>query len=254
VRVHYQSFGRGTTALVFIHGWTCDGTFWRAQVPAFAGKVRMLVIDLPGHGKSDKPKVDYMMDYFARSVEAVLRDAGVDRAVLIGHSMGTPVARQFYRLYPERTRALIAVDGSLHSPLAKQSEIDAEVKQFTGPDYKDKLGKAIDSMFTKATPEEARRSIRATMMSAPQHVVTGAMRGMLDPSVWKDDPIRVPLQVIVAKQPYWPADHERQVRALAPQADYRVVEGVGHFLMVEKPEQFNNILKDFLKKQGLIAE
>jgi pimeloyl-ACP methyl ester carboxylesterase len=254
LRVHYQSFGRGDTAVVLIHGWTCDASFWQAQVPALVGKVRTLVIDLPGHGRSDKPNVEYSMDYFARAVDAVLRDAGVEKAVLVGHSMGTPVARQFYRLYSKRTIGLVAVDGDLHTPLATQAEIDKHVAPFTRPDFKDAIGKAVDGMFTAATPEEVRRSIKKAMLAAPQHVVVGAMRGMLDLSVWKDDPIRVPLQVIVAKQPYWPADHERKVRALAPHADYRVMDGVGHFLMMEKPERFNAALMDFLKKQGLLAE
>ena len=74
---------------------------------------RMLFVDLPGYGKSDKPKMDYTMDVFAQAVDAVLRDAGVERAVLAGHSMGTPVVLQFYRLYPAKTKALVFVDGPL---------------------------------------------------------------------------------------------------------------------------------------------
>jgi pimeloyl-ACP methyl ester carboxylesterase len=100
-RVHYKSFGEGKTAVVFIHGAFCDLTAWRFQVPAFAHKGRLVLIDLPGHGQSDKPKVEYTMDLFARAVDAVLKDAGIEKAVLVGHSMGTPVARQFWRLYPE---------------------------------------------------------------------------------------------------------------------------------------------------------
>lgn len=252
VKVHYQSIGRGDTAVVFIHGWTCDSTFWQGQTPALAGKARVLLIDLPGHGRSDKPKIDYSMAYFAKAVAAVLDDAGVRSVVLVGHSMGTPVARQFYRLYPKRTRALIAVDGDLHVPLATQEEIDKHMVQFTGPGYKDAIGKAVDSMFTKATPAEARRRIKSTMQSAPQHVVVGAMRGMLDLAVWKDDAIDTPLLVVVAKQPYWPADHEKKVRKLNAKAEYRAVEGAGHFLMVDKPEVFNDTLVRFLRRIGVV--
>src|SRR5262245_49467433 len=96
-KVHYKSLGKGETALVFVHGWTADLTSWRYQVPAFDGKVRLVLIDLPGHGKSDKPKVDYTMDLFAKAVDAVMSDAGVKKAVLAGHSMRTPVAGQCYR-------------------------------------------------------------------------------------------------------------------------------------------------------------
>jgi pimeloyl-ACP methyl ester carboxylesterase len=102
MKVHYESYGAGRDAVVFVHGWTCDLTFWKAQVPAFAAKTRTLAIDLPGHGRSDAPRTTYSMDLFARAIDAVMRDAGVDRAVLVGHSMGTPVVRQFYRRYRRR--------------------------------------------------------------------------------------------------------------------------------------------------------
>lgn len=252
-RVHYQSLGAGDTAVVFIHGWTCDSTFWNEQVPALAGKARVVLLDLPGHGKSDKPKVEYSMAYFARAVAAVLDDAGVKSAVLVGHSMGTPVARQFYRLYPKRTRAIVAVDGALHREVDKQADIDKYVQQFSGPDYKDQIARTVETMFTKATPADKRKHILTTMQSAPQHVVAGAMKGMLDLAIWKtDDPIDVPLLVIVARQPYWPADHEQKVKKLNAKAEYRVMDGVGHFLMIDRPAEFNRLLAEFLAGIGVL--
>src|SRR5687768_11193491 len=90
-KVHYLTVGESAKTLLFIHGWSGNSGFWREQVPAFADKARLVLIDLPGHGQSDKPPADYTMDYFARGVLAVMRDAGVDKATLIGHSMGVPV-------------------------------------------------------------------------------------------------------------------------------------------------------------------
>src|SRR5262245_38162541 len=71
-RVHYVSEGKGREALVFIHGWTCNLTFWKPQIEAFKSKTRVIAIDLPGHGDSDKPHIDYTMDLFARAIDAVL--------------------------------------------------------------------------------------------------------------------------------------------------------------------------------------
>src|SRR5687767_5871798 len=76
MRIHYKSYGSGREAAVFIHGWTCDQTFWRLQAPVYE-KRRSLLIDLPGHGKSDKPEIAYTQELFARAVEAAMRDAGV---------------------------------------------------------------------------------------------------------------------------------------------------------------------------------
>src|SRR5882762_2877013 len=102
-RVHYESYGKGKDAVVFIHGWTCDLTFWSGQAPVYK-KHRALLIDLPGHGRSEKPDVAYTPERFARAIDAVMRDAGVERAVLVGHSMGGPVAFTFLRLFPARTK------------------------------------------------------------------------------------------------------------------------------------------------------
>ena len=74
-RIHYVNYGKGSEALVLIHGWTCNLDNWRDQMPDFAKRNRVIAIDLPGHGQSDKPQITYSMDLFARAVEAVLRDA-----------------------------------------------------------------------------------------------------------------------------------------------------------------------------------
>src|SRR5690349_15568616 len=60
-RVHYESYGQGRDAVVFIHGWTCDLTFWRGQSAVYQ-KHRSLLVDLPGHGQSDKPDVSYTQE------------------------------------------------------------------------------------------------------------------------------------------------------------------------------------------------
>src|SRR6478672_5134091 len=142
-RVHYESYGKGTDAVVFIHGWTCDLTFWRGQAPVYE-KRRSLLIDLPGHGQSAKPDVPYTQERFARAVDAVMRDAGVTRAVLVGHSMGGPVALTFLRLFPAKTKALVMVDA--YVPQApkddaerarQQAQMDPFLRSFNAPNYKE---------------------------------------------------------------------------------------------------------------------
>ena len=113
-RVHYKSWGKGKDALVLVHGWGCNLNHWRDQIPDFSKRNRVIALDLPGHGESDKPQqLTYTMDLFANAIDAVMRDAKVERAVVMGHSMGTPVARQFYRKYPQKTFGIIIVDGGL---------------------------------------------------------------------------------------------------------------------------------------------
>ena len=246
-RIHYKVVGSGPRALVFVHGWTCDMSVWRLQVPEFARDRRVIVLDLPGHGGSDAPEIAYTMDLFARAVDSVLRDAGVSRAVLVGHSMGTPVVREFYRQHPEKTEALVAVDGSFRALFSRE---DAEklLTPYRGPEYKQKLEGFADYMIPADQPA-LRGELKAVMTRTPQRVAVSAFENMIDPANFREDPIRVPVLNVLAKASRWPQDYEAFVRKLAGEAEFRSMDGVGHFLMLQKPEEFNAILAAFLDKR-----
>jgi pimeloyl-ACP methyl ester carboxylesterase len=95
-KVHWSSAGNDhSRAVIFVHGWTCDETTWRKQVPALANSYRVITLDLPGHGQSGAPRDGkFTIDLFARAIESVRAEAKVNRVVLVGHSMGAPVVRQ----------------------------------------------------------------------------------------------------------------------------------------------------------------
>jgi pimeloyl-ACP methyl ester carboxylesterase len=245
-RVHYKSLGRGRSALVFVHGWTCNLEFWSDQTGVFARKRRVLAVDLPGHGASEAPAA-YSMDLYARAVEAAMRDAGIDRAVLVGHSMGALVIRQFSRLFPQKTVALVAVDGSFRPFSGGAASAEKFLAPYRTESYRDQLSKMADFMFSPATPASRRDWIRQQMLATPQPVVVGAAAAMFDPAIGQEDPIPVPVLVVLAPSPMWTADYEKYVRRIAPRLEYRLVEGSGHFLMIDESQEFNEILTRFIE-------
>lgn len=249
-RVRYLSYGSGHKGLVFVHGWSCNATFWDAQIPAFMGKTRVLAVDLPGHGESDKPERAYTMEYFARAVESVMRDAGVDSGVLVGHSMGTPVVRQFYRLFPKKVEAIVIVDGALR-PYVPGGDARALFAPLRGPGYRDFVASFINMMVPSAAPA-LRERVRQEMLKTPQHVMVSAMDGMLAKDIWGEDRIGKPVLAIMAKGS-WPADNEAFFRRIAPNLDYQEWEGVGHFLMMQEPAEFNAAVQAFLVKRHLLG-
>jgi len=252
-RIHYVNYGKGSEALVLIHGWTCNVDNWRDQFSDFAKRDRVIAIDLPGHGQSDKPQITYSMDLFARAVDAVLRDAKVKRAVLVGHSMGTPVARQFYRKYPEKTLAIVIVDGSLR-PFADKAMMDRLIGSFRGAHYKEAVSQMLTAISGPNLSTEARDRIKASSLNTPQHVIVSAMEGMADPSIWGEDKINVPVLAIMAKNPFYPPNVEDSFRKIAPQIDFQMWDGVGHFIMMEKPKEFNAAVLQFLDKNKLLKK
>jgi pimeloyl-ACP methyl ester carboxylesterase len=250
-RIHYVSYGKGSEAMVLIHGWTCNLDNWRDQFADFAKRNRVIALDLPGHGQSDKPQITYSMDLFARAVEAVMRDAKVKRAVLVGHSMGTPVARQFYRKYPEKTLAIVIVDGSLR-PFGDKAFMDRLIAGFRGPNYRDAVGQMLTAISGPNLSADAKERIKASSLNTPQHVIVSAMEGMADPSIWGEDKINVPVLAIMAKNPFYPPNIEESFRGIAPRMEFQMWDGVGHFIMMEKPKEFNAAVLQFLDKNKLL--
>jgi non-heme chloroperoxidase len=252
IKVHYESYGKGSQAVVFIHGWSCDLTFWKAQLPAIGSKTRAIAIDLPGHGQSDKPRIAYTMDLYARAIDAVLRDAGIEGAILVGHSNGVPVVRQFYRRYPEKTKGLVLVDGTLR-PFFDKARMEKFIEPLKAANYAETAGRFIDGMVQPIKDQAERTAIKSAMLATPQYVAVSEMEAITDPAIWTEDKITVPVLVILAKQPLWTADYEQFVRNLAPNVDYQQWEGVSHFLMMDKPTEFNQAILTYLDKNRLIA-
>lgn len=253
MKVHYQNYGKGDEALIFVHGWTCNLTFWKANIPAFTDKTRVIAIDLPGHGQSEKPEIAYTMKLFAQSVEAVMRDAKVARATLVGHSMGAPVLWQFYRQFPEKTRALVIVDGGLKAMGTRES-MKAFLDPLRLPTYRSSAERTVEFLTQGMKDPKVRAEVKTAMVNVPQHVMVSAFEGMLDPTIWPTatDKINVPVLALMAINQNWNSDYEKYVRALASGVEYQTWQGVSHFLMMDEPQKFNDAVLAFLKKNNLL--
>jgi pimeloyl-ACP methyl ester carboxylesterase len=255
-KVHYVTVGHGRQTIVFIHCWAGNLGFWREQVPALADKARLVLIDLPGHGQSDKPHTAYTMDFFASAVLAVMSDAHVDKATLVGHSMGGAVVCCVYRQAPEKVTALVSVDGLLRRLPGILGQAREFAAQFGTPDYREHVKQLVDSFFPVPGTEALRDQVLSEVLATPQYVMAGAMEGMFGPDQpdWDLKRVNVPVLVINARSPMWNADYESYVHSLSPQTDYRMMDGVGHWLMLEKPAEFNATLTDLLRQHDLMAQ
>lgn len=240
--VHWTSTGSGP-AIIFVHGWTCDESSWQSQVPAFSKSYRVITLDLPGHGKSDLPKDGkFSMELFARAVEAVRSEAKVDRAVFVGHSMGTPVIRTYALMYPARVAGLVIVDGLV--------QVAGAAPPFTPPPMVGKEGlqareRMVRGMFGPATTPQLQEHILKMMLGTTEATAAGAMTATWDQSWVKNNPITVPVLGVYAERPL--ASRETIAR-IFPKVEYHEINGSAHFLMMEKPDEFNQLLSAFVRK------
>lgn len=243
IEIHSSSVGKGPT-LVFVHGWTCDASSWAEQVPAFADGYRVITLDLPGHGRSQSPRDGmFSMDLFARAVEAVRAEAGADRIVLVGHSMGVAVIRQYAIAFPDRVAGLVAVDGPL-DPRAFAARQGGPPLTVT----REMRERMIRGMFVPETPAALQQQILKMMLSAPEATANGAMAAMFSQQVRATDVIRAPTVAIVAGTGQLP--DPQAMKEIVPNLEATRMAGTGHFLMMEKPAEFNRLVTSFLDRIG----
>jgi pimeloyl-ACP methyl ester carboxylesterase len=254
LRVHYKSYGTGSQALIFIHGWVCDLTFWRDQEPLYnQPNRRTLLIDLPGHGASDKPHRAYPIEFFGRAVEAVMRDAQVERGILIGHSLGGPIAYAFLREFPDKAAALVLVDAFVSRHMAGPADRAATAAHFAqvarslqGAAGERNFAERVESCFSKQTPDALRAEIRAKMAATPKHVRIAALSSISSlPPPPDDITFDLPAIAIQAAEPGTQARFEL-MRSIFPRMQLTSWEGAGHFLMLEDPQRFNAEVEQFL--------
>jgi pimeloyl-ACP methyl ester carboxylesterase len=248
VQIHYESRGSGAPALVFIHGWNCDRSYWSAQLPVFATTHQVVAIDLAGHGDSGINREDWSMANFGADVAAVADALKLKDIILVGHSMGGPVALEAARLLEGRVTMIIGADTlsdvSLRYPEAQLAGMLAAM----AADFSGTVEGLVRSSFFLPTSDPAFiDQIAGDMSAAPPAAGIGAFAGF---ARWFDEDVEqtlanidVPIRLI--NSDYRPTD-TRAGQALTASFEATLMSGVGHFVMQEDPAQFNAIMAELL--------
>jgi len=243
--ISYEVQGIGEPDLVFVHGWSCDSRYWREQVPHFSRHHRVIVLDLAGHGHSGFQRRKYDMASFGEDVQAVMEAAGSRRAVLIGHSMGGSVIAEAARLLPGKVVGLIGVDTLENVEYPLTSEAAENMIAPLREDFSAGVRKFVQSMLRPSTDPELAEWIAADMASASPRVALSAMKEMLVQYVTGAaakvfEAVRLP--VVVVNGDLWPIDYEANRRHMLS-FDAIVLKNSDHFLMLDRPEEFNRALE-----------
>jgi pimeloyl-ACP methyl ester carboxylesterase len=251
LKIHSSTTGNGPNTVILVHGWTCDDTTWTEQVPVLAKQYRVVTLDLPGHGQSESPKDGkFSMDLFARAIEAVRAEVKADQVVLAGHSMGSPVVIRYAQLYPQHTMALVLVDGLMpatQNANAKGVAPSNRGAAMAGPDGRKNRETMIRGFFSVSTTTAIQTKILNMMLGAPEATAVGAMNATFTATAPTDYMLRMPTLGIYAGRS--PMASSQSIQAHFPNSEYTQIPDTGHFLMLEKPEEFNRLLLAFLAKQ-----
>jgi pimeloyl-ACP methyl ester carboxylesterase len=255
INVSYLDVGKKEAqALVFIHGWLSDTSFWRFQVPEFSKDYRVLVIDLPGFGRSDRPQdVAYTMGFFAEAVQTVLADAKVQNPVLIGHSMGYAISRQYLIDYPGTVKAVVNVDGAYFRIPPTLEEKEAFERMVTAmlpemkEDWAEEMRGFVESTFYGKTAPELQKEIMAIAFDADPYAAISSFREMLRMNQWEERSFDVPALAVYAEGEYLQPDSSDYLRTVFPNLVYVEWDDLGHHIQLEAPERFNALMRNFLE-------
>jgi pimeloyl-ACP methyl ester carboxylesterase len=245
IRVSYEERGAGTPALVFVHGWSCDRSYWDGQVEPFAREFRVVTIDLAGHGESGLGRRKWTIESFGQDVAAVVDKLGLQSMVLIGHSMGGDVIVDAARRLPNRVGGLVWVD--TYRRLTRQStpeQIQERLAPFRA-DFVPTAQAMIRGMFPANADQDLVERIVADMCAAPVDVALEAAE-----AAWSYGPVitatlpelDIPLVAINPADP--PSDKESLKRY---GVELVSMPDVGHFPMMEKPQVFNELLLEVVR-------
>ena len=248
--ISYEIYGAGEPTLVFVHGWSCDARYWRAQLPHFAKNHRVVMLDLAGHGHSGTTRSQYTMRAFGEDVRVVTESTGSRRVILIGHSMGGSVIAEAARLMPSLVIGLIGIDTleNIEYPMTRE-----ELKKMIAPlerDFQTGSRQFVEEMISPQTDPQLREWILSDMSAAPPAVALSAMSNMMSQYITGEaakmfDEIRIP--VITVNGDMWPVNYEANRRHMLS-FDAIVLKGADHFLMLNRPEQFNRALEKAISK------
>jgi pimeloyl-ACP methyl ester carboxylesterase len=249
VRLHYERQGRGKP-LVFIHGNSCNHTFFAPQAAHFAATHMVVSVDLRGHGASDKPDWDYTVHGLAEDVAWLCGELGIARTVAVGHSLGGVVAVQLAARHPGLCEAVVALDSALVPAAGRPSRMTYLLNGLRGPDYLNFIRHYFQSAFEPYDDQEMRRRIMAMIETTPQHVMASLFEhiGRFD---WQGAlrAATCPLLYVTAERPRGDLD---RLREYVPNLFMGQTVGSGHFQTLLVPDQVNAMLGRFLAMLGWV--
>jgi pimeloyl-ACP methyl ester carboxylesterase len=280
LRAHHMQGGHGSP-VVFVHGLGSSGYMeWRQNLEAVAARHRVFAPDLPGYGRSDKPRARYNIPYFARFIRRYMEDRGLRSAALVGASLGGRIALEVALEEPQLVRKLVLVNTlGLGRPQVRAAQVAYGLVSLP------RVGEAVMRLTRDALRWAPKRMIRkvagryAGVSSDLKRTMDDAylddlremygaagfpdaylstIRSLINPRALlgghhdvtrRLNELKIPVQLIWgANDPLFPLAHASRAHSLIERSKLEVIDGAGHTPQSERPEEFNRVLHQFLDR------
>ncbi|MCA9512837.1 MAG: alpha/beta hydrolase [Myxococcales bacterium] len=241
-----ESEGDGP-AVVFVHGWCCDRSFLAPQFDHFARRRRVVALDLRGHGRSDGVGTDCAIRDLADDVASVIEQCGLERPVLVGHSLGGVIALDVAVRRPELVGAIAMLDSIVAIPSHLDGLAQGLSLLLASPRFRETLVDFVDQWLLRPDSDRALRDrVVDVMANADPDVALQAWQSMVeydDRGAIKACP--VPILFMAAENT---VSSLEELPDMHPDLELVYMRGVSHFHPLEAPEATNRHLEDFLDR------
>lgn len=259
LRLHVECEGTGP-CVVMLHGFTSSGATWRALRAELKDRHTVVTVDMPGHGKSSTPTdpARYALDRFADDLARALDAVGAGRVAMLGYSFGGRAALKFALAHPDRLRALIleSTSSGIEDPDQRTRRVteDAALADVL---ERDGIAAFVDRWemlplwaSQAALPASVRARIRERRLAQSPVGLANALRGAgagLDPAVFdRLGEIQVPVVIIAGALDLKYVEYAMRMAGQLPTARVEIVPDAGHAVHMERPHEYQRIVKGFL--------
>ena len=247
LRYAYQGDANGEP-VILLHGYTDSSVSYSTVLPLLDRKYRVYVLDQRGHGDSDRPSGSYALQNFAADVVAFMDVMNIDKATIVGHSMGSFVAQHVAVAAPERVKRLVLSGSATTIRNAVVSDLQREVAALKDPIPEKFVHDFQVGMAFQPLPDDFVKAVVKESLNIPARVWREVMTEMLSPKAQVElTKIKVPTLILWGdKETVFPRSEQERLLAALPNARLKVYEDTGHSMHWERPERFAKDLQEFM--------
>ena len=242
-----------TDGLLLLHAFPLDASMWAPQVAALGREVQIVAANAPGFGGTPLANEATSMDEASDQAARDLAAAGIDRAVVVGLSMGGYVAFSFWRRHRDRVLGLVLAN----TKSGADDEAGRERRRALAARLKEEgNGFLVDNpppLLSTGAPQELWAQVRDLIRAQPADSIAAASLGMAERVDSTPDlaAIDVPTLVVTSSgDTLIPPEATTPMASQIPAAQLAVIEGAGHLSNLEAPEEFNRVLREHLQRSG----
>lgn len=248
VNIAYDLKGSGDTAIVFVHGWAINKSYWQSQEELLGKRFTTVAIDLGGHGQSGRNRNSWTVHDYANDVMAVITALKLDKVILVGHSMSGDVVAAVTDSIPAKIIGLVGIDNFKDITVSYSKEEKDGITAFLCI-----LNNKYDSVITAYcykslfpphyTDSVPMKKVVKDVLNTDPEVSVKTIEAMIQSALTEGERLsRVTIPVHVITSDYAPVNKETMKKYCKKGLEEKIIKGTGHYPMIEKPDEFNRLL------------